>query len=118
MPSRGPVMRRRSPHRRGIHLVDRQSANPEQQDALKRKTFKTGQVVPLSGIYRVTHSEHRLPHEVTMLRAATFPPCSKCGNNVQFKLLRGVTVDSFSVVLYGLPEVTSIAEMEDLEKAG
>src|SRR5713101_2146439 len=113
-------MPRISPHRRAIHLVDGQSGNPEkkQQDALKGKTFKTGQVVPQSGIYHVTHSEHRLPHEVTMLRAATFPPCSKCGNDVQFKLLRGVTADSFRVVLNSLPEVTSIVDMEDLEKAG
>jgi hypothetical protein len=82
---------------------------------LNRKSFKTGEVVPQSGIYRVIHSEHRLPHEVTLLRAASFPPCSKCGINVKFKLLRGVTVESFKVVLNSLPEV---ATSEEIEKVG
>ena len=86
---------------------------------MTRKTFKTGQSVPQSGIYRVTHSDHRLPHEVTLLRLQEFPPCSKCGVEVKFKLLRGVTVDSFQIVLNSLPEVASkIAAAEDLEDAG
>jgi len=85
---------------------------------LTQKTFKTGQSVPQSGIYRVTHSDHRLPHEVTLLRAQEFPPCSKCGVKVKFKLLRGVTVDSFKIVLNSLPEVPSkISALEDLERA-
>src|SRR3954466_12918291 len=105
--------------RGGIQLVERKSANPgHQQDSLTRKTFKTGQSVPQSGIYRVTHSNHRLPHEVTLLRAQQFPPCSKCGVQVKFKLLRGVTVDSFKIVLNSLPEVqTEITALEDLEEA-
>ena len=118
-PAYDPKLPRTSPNRRGIHLVDQQSENPEkkQQAALKRKSFKTGQVVPQNGVYRVTHSEHRLPHQVTLLRAAFFPPCSKCGFDVRFKLLRGVTVDSFKVVLNSLPEVvTTIANLGDLEK--
>ena len=86
---------------------------------MNRKSFKTGQVVPQSGIYRVVHSEHRLPHEVTLLRADSFPPCSKCGVNVKFKLLRGVTVDSFRVVLNSLPEIAAAEEISnDTEKAG
>lgn len=77
---------------RGIHLVKKKSANPEQQQKglLTRKTFRTGQAVPQSGIYRVTHGDHRLPHEVTLLRTAEFPPCSKCGVEVKFKLLGGL----------------------------
>jgi len=113
-------MPRRSLNRRGIHLIDQKSANPEKkkQDALERKTFKTGEVVPQSGIYKVTHRKHRLPHEVTLLRAASFPPCSKCGFNVTFKLLRGVTVDSFKIELNSLPEVeTKIAAADDIEQA-
>jgi hypothetical protein len=106
--------------KRGIHLVKKKSANPEQQqkDLLTRKTFRTGQAVPQSGIYRVTHGDHRLPHEVTLLRAAEFPPCSKCGVEVKFKLLRGVTVDSFKVVLNSLPEIApETAAMDDPEEA-
>jgi hypothetical protein len=95
-----------------------ENGNPEQQVLLKRKTFETGQVVPQSGIYSVTHAEHRLPHEVTLLRADTFPPCAKCGVQVRFALLRGVTPDSFKVVLNRLPEVAAMGDAEDLENAG
>ena len=102
---------------RGIHFVDRKNVDPEKQEILTRRSFKTGQVVPQSGIYSVVHAEHRLPHEVTLLRADSFPPCSKCGVNVKFKLLRGVTVDAFKVVLNSLPEVPSVDEI-DTEKAG
>jgi len=111
-------MRRPFPNKRGIHLVERQSANPEkQQDSLNR-TFKTGQIVPQSGVYQVVHNEHRLPHEVTLLRADNFPPCSKCGVQVKFKLLRAVTVDSFKVVLNSLPEVASLDDLENFERTG
>jgi hypothetical protein len=111
-------MRRPVRNKPDIHLVDRKSANPEkQQDPLNRKTFKTGQIVPQSGIYQVVHSEHRLPHEVTLLRADTFPPCSKCGVLVKFKLLRAVTADSFKIVLNSLPEVASLDDREGFEKA-
>ena len=87
------------------------------------ETYKTGQVVPHSGIYQVSHNEHRLPHEVTLLRANSFPPCAKCGNNVSYNLLREVTVDRFSVVLNAIPELTDSQVMaaageEDSEQAG
>jgi hypothetical protein len=84
-----------------MYLVDKSRSNdPETllQEAMA-ETYKTGQVVPHSGIYQVRHAEHRLPHELTLLRANAFPPCSKCGNNVTFKLLRAVTVDRFAVTL-------------------
>jgi hypothetical protein len=102
---------------RGIYLLEPQNIDPEQQNFLNRKTFETGQVVPQSGVYSVVHAEHRLPHEVTLLRADTFPPCSKCGVHVKFKLLRSVSVESFQVVLNSLPEVTSIEDI-DIEKVG
>jgi hypothetical protein len=107
----------------GIHLVESKSNDPETllQEAMA-ETYKTGQTVPHSGIYRVSHSEHRLPHEVTLLRANTFPPCSKCGNNVLFNLLRGVTVDRFSIVLNAIPEMTdsqvlAASDEDDTERA-
>lgn len=111
-------MPRTSLGKRGIHLVEEKSENPEhQQDDLTRKTFKTGQTVPQSGIYRVTHADHRLPHEVTLLRAQEFPPCSKCGIEVRFKLIRAVTVDSFKIVLNSLPEIVSeTILLDDLKK--
>src|SRR4051812_19136021 len=108
----------------GIHLVKSISNDPETllQEAMA-ETYKTGETVPHSGIYRVKHSEHRLPHEVTLLRANTFPPCSKCGNNVAYQLLRAVTVDSFAVTLNALPELSdsqalaASAGEDDNEKA-
>src|SRR3954470_23957576 len=97
----------RKRQQRGIHLVKRKS---EQSETLVREsmaeTYKTGDLVPQSGIYRVAHSEHRLPHEVTLLRSNPFPPCAQCGSEVNFKLLRAVTVDSFAIVLNAIPEMT------------
>lgn len=110
---------------RGIHLVKQESNDPETllQEAMA-ETYKTGEVVPHSGIYRVSHNEHRLPHEVTLLRANSFPPCAKCGNTVRYKLLRAVTVDRFSITLNAIPELTDSQVMaanageDDSEKAG
>jgi hypothetical protein len=42
----------------------------------------------LSGIYRAHHRRHRFSHELTLLDANRFPPCNKCGDAVQFELLR------------------------------
>jgi hypothetical protein len=50
--------------------------------------FPPGVLVPESGIYQVLHYRHRLYHEVTLLRAASFPTCSECGSNVRFRLVR------------------------------
>jgi hypothetical protein len=50
--------------------------------------FQPGSPVPESGVYQVLHYRHRLYHEVTMQRAASFPVCSECGSNVRFRLVR------------------------------
>jgi len=103
----------RKRQQRGIHLVKPKSKDPETllQEAMA-ETYKTGQVVPHSGIYRVDHAEHRLPHEVTLLRANSFPPCSKCGNDVTYHLLRAVTVDRFSVNLNAIPPLPDAEETQ------
>ena len=76
----------------------------------QRPVFRTDEVVPQSGIYRVRHQKHRLPHEVTLLRDQQFPRCSKCQICVLFELVRGakaeteVTTDeSVRIYLYELP---------------
>jgi hypothetical protein len=50
--------------------------------------FKSSTLIPESGIYRVIHSQHRLPHEVTLIGGQTFPPCGKCHEEVRFELIR------------------------------
>lgn len=71
--------------------------------------FKTGAVIPDSGIYRVIHAAHRLPHEVTLLKGETFPKCQKCADAVTFQIIRVVKYTeavrnlSWHVVLYELP---------------
>jgi hypothetical protein len=72
--------------------------------------YKTGEEIPASGVYRVTHSAHRLPHEVMLLRGERFPKCQQCSDTVAFKLLRAakeITREekrlTFNVTLYELP---------------
>jgi hypothetical protein len=76
-----------------------------------RGRFKTDNVIPQSGIYRVYHAAHRLPHEVTLLKGERFPKCQKCADAVTFKLLRAlqyqtaVKNSSWRVTLYELPVI-------------
>lgn len=72
--------------------------------------YKTGQIVPESGIYRVVHAGHRLPHEVTLLRGESFPRCAKCADQVEFEALSvapSLTEKQGRIVLYELPEIES-----------
>jgi hypothetical protein len=52
-----------------------------------RSTFRTDEGVIQSGMYRVRHQNHRLPHEVTLLRGQRFPRCAKCQDAVTFELV-------------------------------
>lgn len=78
-------------------------------DSLQPQEFRSGQSVPASGIYRVIHAEHRLSHEVTLLKDEVFPICSQCRTAVHFELVRSapnVIADSdFRVRLYSLPVI-------------
>src|SRR5262249_50192165 len=51
-------------------------------------TYKSSDTIPTTGVYRVVHAQHRLPHEVTLIEGQTFPPCSKCHDEVRFELVR------------------------------
>jgi hypothetical protein len=77
-----------------------------------RGKFKTGAVIPASGIYQVIHSAHRLPHEVTLLRGETFPKCQKCANAVTFKLVRAL---SYQTVIRELPWRLTLYELPVLD---
>jgi hypothetical protein len=74
--------------------------------AKETKQFRCGGKIVESGIYRVYHRNHRLPHEVTLLRDQLFPKCIECEDSVYFKLVRSapdITLAPFKVALYALP---------------
>jgi hypothetical protein len=60
----------------------------------------------------VVHREHRLPHEVTLLKDEQFPRCCKCNNSVTFELLYAAMTEkdqfrdgSIRICVYELPEM-------------
>jgi len=69
--------------------------------------FKSGDAIPESGLYKVLHAQHRLPHQVTLVEGQTFPPCAQCHDEVRFELIRGLPALARerrgSVSLYALP---------------
>ena len=56
---------------------------------MKALTFRPGDTVPQSGIYRVEHDSHRLMHECTLVKDSLFPQCRQCGS-VRFELVRSI----------------------------
>jgi hypothetical protein len=50
--------------------------------------YATGEAAPATGVYRVSHAEHRLPEEITVLLGQSFPRCAKCSVAVKFELVR------------------------------
>ena len=93
-------------HNRGAMLL-------LESGAMSRVRFKTEMVIPHSGIYRVLHGAHRLPHEVTLLKGEKFPKCQKCSDTVTFALVRTLSYgaaakdSSWRVTLYELPVLES-----------
>jgi hypothetical protein len=89
---------------------------PESKNRVRNIRYRTGLEIPHSGIYLVMHKEHRLPHEVTLLKGEQFPPCAQCSKAVQFELLMGVSdlaLSPFRVTLHQIPEI----EIEDTKAA-
>ena len=86
---------------------------------VNRPRFHTDEVVRQSGIYKVRHKKHRLPHEVTLLRDQYFPRCAKCDTAVVFELVRAVMDESESgslssrIRLYELPVLEDNTPIED-----
>jgi hypothetical protein len=81
---------------------------PKIRDRVRKIRYRTGLDIPISGIYLVRHKEHRLPHEVTLLKGEKFPPCAECQTAVQFELLMGITdmsLSPFRVTLHQIPEI-------------
>jgi len=46
--------------------------------------LRSGDVAPRSGIYRVHHYAHRLPHVVIIIGGTVLPKCNRCGEKVRF----------------------------------
>jgi hypothetical protein len=53
--------------------------------------YKSGQMVPISGIYTVVHIAHRPDHDVVAIRGEEFPACRVCRNNVTFYATHPIT---------------------------
>jgi len=85
--------------------------SPSRKTIPRKPSFRTGETILQSGIYRVIHRHHRLPHEVTLLRDEQFPKCGKCQDQVFFELVRGVVVAEEALLscspirLYELPSL-------------
>jgi hypothetical protein len=70
---------------------------------------RTGLKIPRSGMYKVTHSRHRLPPQVTLLEGETFPRCARCARSVNFELIEPA-YDSEEV---NIPIVSELHEEAD-----
>jgi hypothetical protein len=53
-----------------------------QMDSASR--FSPGATAPRSGVYRVHHYAHRIPHLVTVTAGTALPKCKRCGDKVRF----------------------------------
>jgi len=49
-----------------------------------RRAYRTGEVAPVTGIYRVVHQEHRPDHDAVIIRSENLPACRTCNGDVQF----------------------------------
>jgi hypothetical protein len=52
----------------------------------QEKTYRSGQKVPETALYRVFHYQHRLPHDVVIHQGEDFPACDRCGQRVVFSI--------------------------------
>ena len=49
--------------------------------------FRAGEEIPLSGLYRVFHADHRTSHKAVLLANESFPRCAVCNDDVHFELI-------------------------------
>lgn len=93
------------------YLCDSESGGSKSnQGRIVRKKYRPGDLVPESGIYRVTHDSHRLMHEATLLQDQRFPICRKCNHDVRFELRRAVKnptriTSGYHAILEDYPDV-------------
>ena len=46
--------------------------------------LEPGDIAPRSGVYRVHHYAHRMPHLVIILAGTKLPKCKRCDGKVRF----------------------------------
>lgn len=72
-----------------------------------KSAYRAGDLIPSSGVYRAIHGDHRLSHDVTLLRGGLFPRCRKCGQSVTFELIESAPAAiedrDFRVRIYEIP---------------
>lgn len=60
--------------------------NSLKRQLFQLKKFSPGDMVSQSGVYRVSHSQHRPDHRVLALQGDVLPPCRICKTAVRFHL--------------------------------
>ena len=82
--------------------------------------FQTGGTVPTTGIYKVSHAEHSLPHEVILSCGDIFPRCAKCNDVVMFELVREVRAkfEYQPIQVYELPEIDEEEKADSANATG
>jgi hypothetical protein len=54
---------------------------------LPQRTFKSGEIAPISGVYLTYHWPHAEGCEIFVEKSKVFPCCLKCLRQITFKLL-------------------------------
>ena len=58
------------------------------------RSYKPGEQIPASGIYKVIHRTHRHAHENIFAAGQTFPPCKHCGDKVRFQAVNSSKLEA------------------------
>ena len=56
--------------------------------------FHSGQIISISGHYKIAHQPHALGSEIVLLKGNYFPSCAICKAPVQFRLTQRIVVES------------------------
>lgn len=51
------------------------------------RQFVPGEKAEVGGVYRVSHAQHRRPHELSIRAGELFPLCRTCGDRVRYTLV-------------------------------
>jgi hypothetical protein len=56
--------------------------------------FHSGQIISISGHYKISHRAHALGSDIVLLKGNYFPSCAICKAPVQFRLTQRIVVES------------------------